>query len=151
MPVVRKAIEVEGIQRMLENGYAIAGPDIVFENFNGDLVVLNIATGRYFGFNPTAARVWEALMSGARPESLVAAGVEPSALATFIEKLVQHELVKPSACGESPPSSQIRDALAIDCAAPTVDVYEDLADLIVADPIHDTAADQGWPRVSKAA
>ena len=25
------------------------------------------------------------------------------------------------------------------------------ADLIVADPIHDTAADQGWPHISKAA
>jgi hypothetical protein len=136
---------------MAENGYAVAGPDIVFENFNGDLVVLNIATGRYFGFNPTAARVWEALMYGVRPATLVAAGVEPSALAAFLERLVQHELVTPTACGETTLSSQIRDALATDRSAPTVDVYEDLADLIVADPIHDTAADQGWPHVAKAA
>lgn len=151
MPAVKKAIEAEGILRMLETGYAVAGPDIVFENFNGDLVVLNIATGRYFGFNPTAARVWDALITGIRPTAMVAAGVEPTALALFLEKLVQYELVVPSNRDETPLTSQHRDALAADSSAPVIDVYEDLADLIVADPIHDTAADQGWPHISKAA
>ena len=36
---------------MMNNCYIVAGPDIVFEKFGGDLVVLDIATGRYFGFN----------------------------------------------------------------------------------------------------
>ena len=54
---------------MMNNCYIVAGPDIVFEKFGGDLVVLDIATGRYFGFNPTAARIWEALMAGASPRT----------------------------------------------------------------------------------
>ena len=38
--------------------FRVAGPDIVFEEFDGELVVLNLASGRYFGFNAPAAAVW---------------------------------------------------------------------------------------------
>lgn len=136
---------------MKNTRYAIAGPDIVFENFGGDLVVLNIATGRYFGFNAQAARVWEALVGGAAPVDIAALGVEAAALEGFVNTLVEHAIVVPSAEGTEAVPAHVATAIAADPGVPTVDVFEDLADLIVADPIHDTDEDQGWPRLARAA
>ena len=136
---------------MMNVCYAVAGPDIVFENFGGDLVVLDIGTGRYFGFNPTAARVWEALMAGASPGSIAELGFDAAALGGFVEKLADYELIVPVTHSGGPVPDQLQGALAADLSAPTFEVYEDLADLIVADPIHDADDQQGWPRLSKAA
>lgn len=136
---------------MFDSTYVIAGPDIVFEDFGGDLVVLNIATGQYFGFNATAAKLWQALMAGVRPTTLFAARVAPEAMRGFLERLTECGLVTPSDRAESPLADHLRSALMANPTPPTVDVYEDLADLIVADPIHDAETGEGWPRISKAA
>ncbi len=136
---------------MFDSNYMIAGPEIVFEDFGGDLVVLNISTGRYFGFNPAAARVWEALMAGVRPATVMSAGLAPASVRSFIEKLTACGLIVPSNSVESPLADDLRIALSTLKADPTVDVYEDLADLIVADPIHDADTSEGWPRMAKSA
>jgi hypothetical protein len=136
---------------MMNNCYIVAGPEIVFEKFGGDLVVLDIATGRYFGFNPTAARVWEALMAGASPATIAELGFDAALLGKFVEKLVDYKLIVPATLSSRSVPDQLRDSLAADLSAPTFEVYEDLADLIVADPIHDADDQQGWPRLVKAA
>jgi coenzyme PQQ synthesis protein D (PqqD) len=136
---------------MMNTCYVVASSDIVFENFGGDLVVLDIATGRYFGFNSTAARVWEALMSGVSPGSIAALGFDAAALGGFVGQLAGYELIVPATHSGKPLPDQLHSALAADLSAPTVEMYEDLADLIVADPIHDADEQQGWPRMAKAA
>ncbi|RVB09604.1 PqqD family protein, partial [Mesorhizobium sp. M7A.F.Ca.CA.004.05.1.1] len=44
--------------------YAIASKDIVFESFDGEAVVLDLTTGKYFGFSDSGSRLWDALSSG---------------------------------------------------------------------------------------
>ena len=136
---------------MMNNCYTVAGPDIVFERFGGDLVVLDIATGRYFGFNPTAARIWEALMAGAIPSNIAELGFDAASLGGFVVKLLDYKLIMSATLSSSSVPDQLRDSLAADLSAPTFEVYEDLADLIMADPIHDVDEQQGWPRMAKAA
>lgn len=136
---------------MMNNCYIVAGPDIVFEKFGGDLVVLDIATGRYFGFNPTAARVWEALMAGASPATIAELGFDVASVVGFVEKLEVYKLIVSAGVSNRLLPDQLRDPLTADLSAPTVEVYEDLADLIVADPIHDVDDQHGWPRMMKAA
>ncbi|TIT11789.1 MAG: PqqD family protein, partial [Mesorhizobium sp.] len=40
------------------NVYAVASKDIVFESFDGEAVVLDLASGKYFGFSDSGSRVW---------------------------------------------------------------------------------------------
>jgi hypothetical protein len=40
------------------DAYAVASRDIVFESFDGEAVVLNLANGKYFGFSDSGSRVW---------------------------------------------------------------------------------------------
>jgi hypothetical protein len=58
---------------VLANGYEIAGRDIVSESFDGDIVVLDLNSGKYFGFTDAGSGIWEALAAGATPEVLLSA------------------------------------------------------------------------------
>lgn len=131
--------------------YKTAGPDIVFEQFDGDLVVLNLATGQYFGFNPSAAAIWSALMAGATPQQVQSSGHSAPELGQFVDRLVALGLMVADPDATSSWHDDMRQQLAADLTPPTVDVYEDLADLIVADPIHDVDQKTGWPNMPHSA
>lgn len=122
-----------------------AGPDIVFEEFDGDLVVLNLATGRYFGFNPAAATLWRALVMGVSPTDLMAALPQGAGFAAFVAALHENALVVETSDPTVAIDASLRALVAALDVAPVLEVYDDLSDLIVADPIHDADESQGWP------
>ncbi len=121
------------------SGFKTSSEDIVFEEFDGDLVVLNLATGQYFGLNQSGATAWRALMDGASAESLFVPGAE-DAVPAFVARLVELELL--AEAGESAETvvTELSDP-------PTIEIFDDLADLIMADPIHDIVPQEGWPRL----
>lgn len=48
-------------------------PDILFEEVDGELVMLSIRSGKYFGLDPVGAEVWRALAEPRSIEDLCAA------------------------------------------------------------------------------
>lgn len=135
--------------------YKVASGDIVHESFDGDAVVLDLASGRYFGFSDSGSCVWEALISHVAPASLVgrpcAAGVlGADDLHAFVTRLIEHGLLVP--CEEAA-AAAFAPALAARLAASTdalkVDMYDELADLVMVDPIHDVDEPAGWPVVKQ--
>jgi hypothetical protein len=135
--------------------YAVASRDIVFETFDGDAVVLDLASGKYFGFSESGSIVWEALSSRVRPADLAGAlrggAISAADLDGFVSQLVQLNLLVPSpatAPANLPDSLATRLASARD--ALSVNVYDDLADLVLLDPIHDVDEPAGWPAVKQA-
>lgn len=135
---------------MIDSVLRVSGPDIVFEDFDGDLVVLNITSGQYFGFNGTAAIAWAALMEGVKPRDLIAAGLPQEDVEAFVARLDNLGLVKPTDEAGTAIGDAARTDLAAQTQAPQVDAYDDLSDLILADPIHDVDEEAGWPAVSAA-
>ena len=78
--------------------FAISSPDIVFEEFDGDLVALDLGSGRYFGFNAPARLVWNALMAKACPSDIGKAmkmnGLrDANGLGGFVDQLLSFELL----------------------------------------------------------
>ncbi|MBN9256764.1 MULTISPECIES: PqqD family protein [unclassified Mesorhizobium] len=136
--------------------YAIASKDIVFESFDGEAVVLDLATGKYFGFTDTGSCLWEALSSGVSPEDLVGAAtrsgqVSAADLDAFVARLLEFGLLAPAAGQAAQPLSQSLVAQLANAAEPAqVDIHDDLADLILVDPIHEVEEPQGWPAVKQA-
>lgn len=114
--------------------FQIKGPDVVDEEFDGEMVVLNLQSGQYFGLNQYGAALWTAILAGADPAEI--AGPDG---ATFAARLVELDLVS-----ESKEAAQPAEKLDF-TGAPTIDVYDDLSDLILADPIHDVDESRGWP------
>ncbi len=47
--------------------------DVIFRDLEGEAVLLDLASGRYFGLNAVGTRIWTLLASGATVEAIVAA------------------------------------------------------------------------------
>ncbi|MDB5507211.1 MAG: pyrroloquinoline quinone biosynthesis protein PqqD [Devosia sp.] len=128
--------------------FAIASPEIAAEDFDGEFVVLNMETGKYFSVAKAAAVVWRGLVAGLSLETLAAALPADAAryaeIATLVEFLVTNGLLIAS---DAPPVTDAGIAADLAAAEPqfTVEVFDDLADLFIADPIHDVEATAGWP------
>ena len=116
--------------------YNLAGPDVVHEEFDGEIVVLNLQSGQYFGLNEPGAALWMAIQSGGDPHAVSAMHG-----AAFAEKLVNLGLIV--ATDEAATPAQAQDF----ATAPSIEAYDDLSDLILADPIHDVDEERGWPKL----
>jgi len=135
--------------------YAVSSSDIVYETFDGDAVVLDLASGRYFGFSDSGSCVWEALIAQVPPASLVgrACGSEQLSAAdldAFIARLTEFGLLSPAADAVSAPlSAELAQRLAAAREALKIDMHDELADLVMVDPIHDVDEPAGWPAVKQ--
>ena len=102
-------------------------PNVLDEVFDGEAVLVNLRTGRYYSLDHAATEVWRAVVAG---EPL------PDGSAAFVQQLVEEELVTCS--GELP-------AVNGD-SGPAMQVFTDMEDILLLDPIHDVDYDAaGWP------
>ena len=76
--------------------------DVVFRDLEGELVLLNLATGVYFGLDPVGTRIWALIEDGRTVDEIVSAisaeyEVEADAcrtdLARFLVTLRDNDLV----------------------------------------------------------
>ena len=133
--------------------YAINGPDVVAEDFDGQIVILNLANGHYFALSGIASPVWSRLVAGHSPQSILASiettrpDLSAGALA-FIGRLIELNLVRPHTGEAGGPLEPITDSWPGE--NPEIEVFNDLAELIFADPIHDVDERVGWPTPRQA-
>ena len=135
----------------LSRGYAINAPDVVAENFSGETVILNLANGHYFSLQGIASPIWALLLAGHAPNDILDS-IEKSRQdmvaesSRFIGRLLELNLIVPQAGAEGP-SGPIDTSW--DGTSPHIDIFDDLAELIFADPIHDVDEQAGWPTPRK--
>jgi hypothetical protein len=93
--------------------------------------------------------VLNALLRGHAPEalsSIAGAKVSPKSVIDFICELEAHGLVAQDELRmPAPLDSAIRATVKQLLDDPSLEIHDDLADLIIADPIHDTDEAIGWP------
>lgn len=129
------------------SAYAINDPDIVAEDFNGQVVILNLSDGHYFSLGGMASPIWAALLDGHTPEAILGSiaasqpGFSDSA-AQFLDRLFELGLIR-----QREGAAAAAGPLAADWAGEPaqIEVFDDLAELIFADPIHDVDEQAGWP------
>ncbi len=99
-----------------------------------------------------ASALWRAIAAGVSMPALVetldgaSGGVNARSMYEFAETLVAYGcLARSDTAGSAPIDPAIVDVLKASAAPPTVELFEDLADLIMADPIHDVEETAGWP------
>jgi Coenzyme PQQ synthesis protein D (PqqD) len=130
----------------------VATPDCIADDFDSEVVVLNIASGIYFSLRDLAGAVWRDLASGHLPSDLVAEiGAVDAQLRSrtreFIAQIEQHGLMRPREIGGTHPEGTA-ESVALARSGNRrllLETYEDMKDLILADPIHDADEQVGWP------
>jgi hypothetical protein len=128
--------------------YTISAPDVVSEDFNGQIVILNLSDGRYFSLGGIASSVWNTLLAGQTPQAIFESIGEQrpdlrDEAARFVDRLFELKLISLDESGEAGNVSAISATWNGD--PPRIEVFDDLAELIFADPIHDVDAQVGWP------
>lgn len=120
------------------------------DTLDGETVLIDSTRGHLFLFTGIASHIWQAYTEGTTTEALVAAVVgrygESAMTPTraFIESLEHAEMivdVRPEVTDDASPG----DWPAV-FTPPAMERYEDIADIIAMDPIHEVDQAQGWPR-----
>ena len=124
---------------------------VAAEEFDGEFVLIHFARGTYFSLRHAAVDVWRQFRNGASPAQVegrirerfpVTGEAGPAELKQCIQVLIDEDLLRPA---ESP-GPPVDDWSSQVWAAPAVEVYSDLKDLIVLDPVHEVDQSTGWPR-----
>lgn len=118
----------------------------------GMAILINSATGIYYGMNGLGTVVYENLMEGASLSDVSDAikdvpGVPEdyeTALESFINSLLEFEILLPKD-EVSSKKVVIDPAVALeDNFIPVCTEYQDVQELLFADPIHEVDAEEGW-------
>jgi hypothetical protein len=136
----------DGHQGGARSALGIPGDRVVSETIDGEVVAIDLESGRYYSLEGPAARAWEAIQAGQDLDGIVAAVAAEASMeaddaradvAAFIAELEAEGLLLdgdgPASSAEGP--GRVRLVL---------HRYTDMQDLIVLDPIHDVD-ETGWP------
>jgi hypothetical protein len=137
------------------SGYRLAEPDVIHQMFGEEIVAIDLRSGNYFSLSPVAGQVWLLLGSeGALIDDVVSAlveryGLSPDRLLAdlrpFLSELVGLELIVPCAAPPRPATDISLSEANASYAPPSLSTYNDLAELLLLDPVHEVDAAAGWP------
>jgi hypothetical protein len=128
----------------------LASPQCSADDFDGEIVAINLETGLYYSLKDSAALLWNDLAAGHSVETLVQSAEANPKLAAQISRFAD-ELV---ACGlmrettEAPvPAEPARTAAeAATLQLPELESFGDMQDLLLLDPVHEVDEEMGWPK-----
>ncbi|HNX28922.1 MAG TPA: hypothetical protein PKN87_05865 [Syntrophomonadaceae bacterium] len=138
--------------------YILNEEKMFYDESEGQTIIINIATGVYYSFDKMSSAVIKDLIAGAEPE-LIVKGLQElkdcpdnieGKLGRFINKLNDLEIIV-AAEGKSEATQPSYDQeIAGDGYEFAVDAFEEIADLLLMDPIHEVSGDMGWPVKKRA-
>jgi hypothetical protein len=135
----------------------IAEPECAAQDFDGEIVALNLSNGIYCSFRDLGAVLWRDLASGHSVEILAALSAQAlggtEAVRAFADRVTAEGLMRQAPAGAPPQGQpQIVAALAAGVTpALTFEVYEDMKNLLLYDPVHEVDEVKGWPALPKDA
>jgi hypothetical protein len=148
----RNDVSEEEFKRM---AYRINGSEIIGDCIDGEIILLNLRAGTYYGLDNTAATLWLWLQEGASTEMVVnalqLAYPELPAqklrgdLESWLGELTEHGILLPddeSGVGNSAAGPLFQG----DYQVPRLVAHMDMQELLQLDPVHE-AGEQGWPTI----
>jgi coenzyme PQQ synthesis protein D (PqqD) len=139
----------------------VNAPQVIHEMIDGEVIIINLASGNYYSVKGCGADVWDVIQqsSGAASAEIVAAlatrfdssasEIEAHVL-RFLDELRDESLIVgadeagepasafPVAATNGQPQQQ-------DFEPPVLEKYTDMQDLVLLDPVHEVDA-TGWPQ-----
>lgn len=134
---------------------------VMSEVLDGEAVIVDFTTGRYHAAAGVAATVWEGVVGGRSLDEIMD-DVRTSytnvpddaevAVTAFIDTVVEAALATPTDGAPTTPvdhPSPMAPVAPVPWSVPVLESHDDLADLMLIDPVHDVTA-RGWPDVPSA-
>src|SRR4051794_12546013 len=126
---------------------------VVHETIDGETILIHLGTGTYYTLNGAGSEAWELLAAGATRETLLAFARQrylgdpveiELGLLGLVDRLLEEGLLVDSQepGGSAPPD---RPAGRIEFAVPVLQVYTDMQEFMLVDPLHEVDQVAGWP------
>jgi hypothetical protein len=138
--------------------FCVNGPMVVSETIDNESIILHHGTGHYFSTRDSGAIIWSGIEAGLSFGALClrlqeACSIEAlnaeRAVTAFIQELREKDLVRDG--DESVKRGQALELIrSVPFSAPNLEQHDDLADMLLLDPIHDVT-DDGWPTAKATA
>jgi len=143
-----------------ETRFVVRHPAVTWDEIGGEIVAINLESGHYFSLRGTARDLfvmWDSGHSVREALELLpdTAGRDVgSEMDGFTRQLIEHGLIEvqsdENADGTRLDRSGSPDQISLvatEYSMPMLEIYTDLEDLMLLDPVHDVGAD-GWPRAA---
>ncbi len=138
----------------LHDRYMPRRPNVISDTIDDEVVIINMLSGAYYSLDNTGAVVWQGLDAGLTVGEVIEQVQErfdgqtedmAQAVQRFVDELAEERLMtaRPSN-GDAPLGSLPPANGRSPFAAPMLQKYDDMQDLIMLDPIHDVD-EAGWP------
>ena len=125
----------------------IAVPTCSAEDFDGEIVAINLETGRYFSIRDSAVLIWNDLVTGHAVEAISAAVSADAALAAataqYVADLLKEGLMRAASAPGVPGAALLSYP---GMAPPMLESFGDMESLLLLDPVHEVDDSEGWPR-----
>ena len=134
--------------------YRVNSPRVIFENIDGELILVHMEKGAYYTTDEVGAELWNLIEARSNVAEMCRAlgaryDADPDtieqAVFAFLARLVDEDLVSNGQASGSDPRPEPAPAGARrPFRPPTLQSYRDMQDMLSLDPIHDVEA-AGWP------
>ena len=138
--------------------YIVDERRIAHQTVDGEVIAIDFVNGAYFSMRATAGEIWQMLVANMALDAVIALYQENSPLPAetlvaeiqaFASELLATRLLQPNdAPGTAQPTLPAIVAQRKPYTPPQLEKFEDMADLIMLDPVHDVS-DAGWPHIPK--
>jgi len=136
--------------------WTVRGDSISMERLDGETIAINFDSGEYFSFQGSSADLlwiiqsgaahehWTGVLEAAFPNLKIDQEIQ-AAIDSFLDELAIAGLIIASDTSGGAALALPDDYIRLAWTNPTVHANDDLADLLIIDPIHDSSED-GWPQ-----
>jgi hypothetical protein len=144
-----------GSVKFVARAFRICAPSVVSEVIDGEAVIMDLRSGNYFSASETGGEIWRDIEAGrSYPQILRSLTARyqidlqtlTDATDRFVTDLLANHLVEEIMVEESAdidPAHSVASPVPA-FRPPALEMYTDLQDLLLLDPIHDVDA-VGWP------
>lgn len=130
--------------------FSTSVPMLISRQFGDEIVLANYESGIYYNLGGTGAQIWQGLAAGKSVDEIVGGFAAGSAdrltvdgdVRRFVDHLVAEGIIVPS--DRAAAVDDWLPSLSDGFAAPVLERFDDLRDLLLVDPIHDVG-EAGWP------
>ena len=134
--------------------YKLNEEKMFYDYADGQAVVINYQTGMYYGMSLLSSAILDRIIAGKDVEEIIVAVKAlpqcPPDIAervhNFVKELQEAEVIVsgPSVSGGAEPMANeiIEDGFDL-----KLDMFAEMSDLLLADPVHDVDINAGWPKL----
>lgn len=130
-------------------------PSVASERVDGEVIAISNESGKYYSLGHTASDIWFLIqnsLSGSLWLKILASKYEgipeyaDGEIEKFLNLLIEEKLIRRSESSSLETVLLPQDNVHGKWVAPEMLIFEDLKDLLLVDPIHDSS-EEGWPFV----